>query len=224
MDKLQWFKFSPGDWTMGRISKLPIEIQGAYIRLCCIYWNKECQLSVDDAKLELLDIPEAYDQLLRYGIIKHIGATALLKEAGLVEGLIRIDFLDEQFEKIMEQKSKLSIAGKKGAKIKASKGKAKGRLKVAVADKDKDKEESINIYRAFEHLWISKDDYNKLCAEWHKIDVDAILDSIENYKGIDKYKSLYLTARSWLKDRPKIANENGVLDEYAKNVMKQKNK
>lgn len=225
MRKLEWFKFNPSDWMMGRISKMPIEVQGAYIRLCCIYWNKECNLSVKDAQLELLDVPEAYDKLVKYGIVKIIDATALLNEVvELREGVISIEFLDEQYAVIMDQKAILSEAGKRGAKVKAKKrvgkGKAKGRLKVASADKDKDKE---YIYREIEHLSITHDEYNRLCEEWHQADVDNVLDSIANYAGIDKYKSLNLTARNWLKDKPKI-DSTGTIDTFADNVMKQMSK
>lgn len=210
MDQLQWFKFSPANWTMGRISKMPYEVQGAYLRLCCIYWNKECNLSIEDAKLELSFVENAYNNLTHYGIVK------------LHEEHIQIEFLDEQYEAIMQRKAKLSKAGKKGveAKLSKGKGKAKGRLRVTEADKirvDIDKE----IYITIEHLILYKEEYDKLCNEWAKAQVDNILDAIGNYKGISKYKSLYLTARQWLKDKPKLTAEGGVRDEYAQNVMKQ---
>lgn len=210
MDQLQWFKFSPANWTMGRISKMPYEVQGAYIRLCCIYWNKTCNLSIEDAKLELLDVPEAYDKLVQYGIVKTDTEH------------IQIEFLNEQYNTIMQRKAKLSKAGKKGveAKLSKGKGKAKGRLRVTPADKirvDKDKE----IYITIDHLTLYQEEYDKLCNEWAKAQVDNILDAIGNYKGISKYKSLYLTARQWLKDKPKLTAEGGVRDEYAQNVMKQ---
>lgn len=210
MDQLQWFKFSPANWTMGRISKMPYEVQGAYLRLCCIYWNKECNLSIEDAKLELSFVENAYDNLIHYGIVK------------LHEEHIQIEFLDEQYDTIMQRKAKLSKAGKKGveAKLSKGKGKAKGRLRVTQADKirvDKDKE----IYITIEHLTLYQQEYDKLCNEWAKAQVDNILDAIGNYKGISKYKSLYLTARQWLKDKPKLTAEGGVRDEYAQNVMKQ---
>ena len=210
MDQLQWFKFSPANWTMGRISKMPYEVQGAYLRLCCIYWNKECNLSIEDAKLELSFVENAFDNLTHYGIVK------------LHEEHIQIEFLDEQYDTIMQRKAKLSKAGKKGveAKLSKGKGKAKGRLKVTRADKirvDIDKE----IYITIEHLTLYQEEYDKLCNEWAKAQVDNILDAIGNYKGISKYKSLYLTARQWLKDKPKLTAEGGVRDEYAQNVMKQ---
>ena len=53
MDKLTWFKFSPSDWIMGKISKMPLKIQAEYLRFICIYWNKGCIVTKEDALLYL---------------------------------------------------------------------------------------------------------------------------------------------------------------------------
>ena len=68
---------------------------------------------------------------------------------------------------------------------------------------------SVNVndiketYRAFAHLSLSIDDYEKLESEYEKRTIDMVLDSIENYKDNKKYKSLYLTAKKWLSKEPK---------------------
>jgi len=56
-----------------------------------------------------------------------------------------------------------------------------------------------NIYRAFAHLEITNEDFEKLSIDYGKNEVDDILDDIENYRNNKKYISLYHTAKKWLK-------------------------
>lgn len=57
-----------------------------------------------------------------------------------------------------------------------------------------------NIYRNFNGLTLLVDEFETLKKEgWSQTQIDGILDSIENYKGNKKYKSLILTTRIWLK-------------------------
>lgn len=100
MDKLTWFKFTPSDWMMGKIQRCPEITQSRFIRLCCLYWNKECNLSVDDSIIEI--DKEHFDILISKKIIC------------INEGFLNISFLDEQFldiEEKSEGKSKSGIIG-----------------------------------------------------------------------------------------------------------------
>ena len=65
-----------------------------------------------------------------------------------------------------------------------------------------------NIHTHFLHLSLTKDNYNKLVKMYSKDKVDTILEQIENYKGNTKYKSLYLTAKNWLKNESLKNQEN----------------
>lgn len=103
-------------------------------------------------------------------------------------------------------------AGKKSAKVRQRNSTVvNGRsvsstVSVSVSDNI-----SKDIYKSFAHLSITNDEYGKLCKEYGQVNTDNILDQIENYKANNKYKSLYLTAKNWLKKLPKNENEDKLL-------------
>ncbi len=100
VDKLHWFKFTPSDWMMGKIQRCPEDTQARFLRLCCLYWNKKCELSLEDAIIEI-------DQ-------KHIDILVQKKVISLIEYSISIAFLDEQMDaqrSDSEEKSKSGAIG-----------------------------------------------------------------------------------------------------------------
>lgn len=98
-----WFKFKLPDWMMGRIQKQKPEVRGVFLNLACKYWQKQCVLSIEDAKEELEEVDYAYDSLLKKQIIKE------------QDGNVVISFLDEQWAENQLMSEKKSAGGKASA-------------------------------------------------------------------------------------------------------------
>ena len=105
--ELPYFKFYTSEWLNGDITLEDLELQGLFINVCAYYWHKDCELSYTQLskkfKSDLLD--------------KLVGEFMQIDE----NGMVNIDFLNEQFSDFTVRKKKLSDAGKKGAKNKADK-------------------------------------------------------------------------------------------------------
>ena len=85
---------------MGRISRQPAEVQVAFIRLCCVYWNAECEMSTDHAELEA---DGHLERLLQARLVESNGPSVFIK------------FLDIQWEEANLHRTKMSQAGKRSA-------------------------------------------------------------------------------------------------------------
>jgi len=99
MIELPYFKFFPNQWLTGTIAFQKIEVQGAFIRVCCFYWSKGCKVS--DQELKAITGAN-YNILLETKLIK------------CVKNKIVIKWLDEQHKERTKAHSKRVEAGSKG--------------------------------------------------------------------------------------------------------------
>jgi hypothetical protein len=83
---------------MGKIQRCPEITQVRFLRLCCLYWNKEANLLIEDAIIEI--DKEHFDILVSKKIIFEEGMQ------------VKINFLDEQLIQITENSKSKSKAAK----------------------------------------------------------------------------------------------------------------
>jgi hypothetical protein len=141
MIEAPYFKFNPNQWLTGTISFMELDLQGAYIRACCYYWSKNCEVPLEQLKMI---IPKHYQQLIDLKLFK------------IVDGQIKIKFLDEQYEQF-KKRSKINAAnGSKGGKAKANATKS--------PSINKRKDNKIKDNYANDNLLRVSDDVKKLLA------------------------------------------------------------
>jgi hypothetical protein len=120
--ELPYFQFEPAVYLTGSIQFCSLEAQGLFNNICCIYWQRSCQLTIEQLNKKF-DKKDLINELIKEKIIKVDGESVI------------IDFLVKQFEEITNSKSILSRAGRKGGL-----SSAKARLQASVKHKIREDE------------------------------------------------------------------------------------
>lgn len=122
MKDYPYFKFTSVNWLAGTISDLLFIEQGIFAYICSVYWESNCNLSIDELKQKLSKKKHLlYDEKHLLSLIEN-GCIKIENEK------ILIHFLIEQKEQINLISSKRSVAGSlggRGNKAKAKQKKAK---------------------------------------------------------------------------------------------------
>ena len=67
MKELPYFKFYPNQWITGSIMFMDLDVQGAFMKICCYYWSKECNVSREQIKSL---VPNHWRKLLDSQLLK----------------------------------------------------------------------------------------------------------------------------------------------------------
>lgn len=97
MDNVPWFKFNPSAWMMGKIQRCEEVTQARFIRLCSLYWSKGCEMTIEDAIIEIDE--------------DHFNTLKLKKIVATDSNRLYISFLDEQIIDIKEDSKDKSTSG-----------------------------------------------------------------------------------------------------------------
>jgi hypothetical protein len=108
--ELPYFKFTPTEWLVGKISFQPLEVQGAFVQCCCMFWKNSGVIKVDDIDYRIGK--ENLSKLIEYDFIK------------VEDGFLRIEFLEEQLVSFEGIRRSRSLNGIKSAEKKADAKKA----------------------------------------------------------------------------------------------------
>lgn len=134
---LPYFKFTPTEWLTGDICYEDFEVQGLFINICALYWQRDGKLSVEDINRRYKK-PTAFDSLIGRFI-------------SVIDGLITIDFLDEQLHERGHQSVVNSANGKlggrpktKGTKPNANRNESEEKAKKRQQEEEEEKEKELN--------------------------------------------------------------------------------
>lgn len=136
---IPYFRFTISEWLNDEISYFDYSTKGVFIDICCFYWFKDCEVSMQMLSKRFANAMQEISKLLEEGIIKQE------KDSDFVF----IKFLDDQFEATQEISSIRSKSAKKRwLKHRANvlQKQCKSNAKPIYKDKDKDKEKD-NIER-----------------------------------------------------------------------------
>lgn len=99
--ELPYYQFEVAEYLAGDIMICSLEAQGLFSIIKCLYWQKECKLTVKQV-LKRYDKQKLIDELIEEGCLK------------VENGNITINFLLIQYQTFKDRRDKLSAAGRKG--------------------------------------------------------------------------------------------------------------
>jgi hypothetical protein len=191
---LPYFKFITAEWLTGNIAHEPFEVQGLFINICALYWQRNGVLEKDDVVL----------RFKKKNLIDKLSGRFFFESGRF----IRIAFLDEQLTDRQSLSETNKNNGQKGGRPKKTETKAD--TKANETNKEKRREEKEKNKKREEEMvfpWDSEN-FKKWWGMW-------ITYKLEQHK--ESYKS-NLTQQAALKKLNELA---GGVEEVACLIIEQ---
>lgn len=201
---LPYFKFVSTEWLTGNISYESFEVQGLFINICALYWQR-------DGKLELSEVEYRYKK-------KSLIAKLTPRFFLVIDGFIIIKFLDEQLVDRLFVSKTNSDNGKKGGRPPLEEKKPKK----SNIEEEKEEEVNKNKKKITQHLFEDSEffDFEKFQeqfkgTDYEFCDLKIYYEKIKNWsagKGAKKIDWI-ATARNFIlsdKQAGKLQLKNGV--------------
>lgn len=195
---LPYFKFTPTEWLTGDICFEDFEVQGLFINICAVYWQRDGKLSVEDINKRYKK-PTAFDSLIDRFI-------------SVNDGFIHINFLDEQLHErghisvVNSANGKLGGRPKtKGTKPTANRPLTETKAKKSQEEEEKEEEKELSFIE-FWDLYGKKEDKEKCKIKFLKLkqaEIDKIFETLPQYiksKPQIKFRKnplTYLNGKCW---------------------------
>ena len=103
--ELPYFQFEPAEYLTKDVSFCSLSAQGLFINICAFYWQRQCDLTKEQF-LRRFNYLNEFDELIKEGVID------------VIDGIIKIKFLDNQFKKATEFSKEQSRKGSLGGRPK----------------------------------------------------------------------------------------------------------
>jgi hypothetical protein len=132
--RLPYFQFEPAQYITKDIQFCSLASQGLFINICAIYWQRDCDLTIEQLKRRFNE-QDLINELIKEKII------SIDKDA------IVISFLDSQYEVACGTKINRSKAGKKSAQLKKIRKEIEERLTFIASETGKDLAILIDEYQ-----------------------------------------------------------------------------
>lgn len=180
--RLPYYQSEPAEYLAGDIMFCSYGAQGVFTIIRALYWQKDCSLTLEQAKRRIKDADAFFDELINEKIIKINGEN------------INITFLDNQFNDASKKSTVNSLNGKKGAESRWGKNSENGEIIAPLLSgysesmalrEDKIKEDNTNTtkHQTFTNQCLEQSTWCESISMREKIAPDKIQLALKDFNG-----------------------------------------